>query len=227
MGRMSYRLDALDKATGHVVLGLPELQPEMRINWERHRVPSSSAASAIGCCNGRRGEPTGEADRLEGTLRPPRRGGRDEAGTPHRGTPARRGEALVVRYLIEAKQDLSLVTLEDDRAAGAEPGYDFAGCGMGDRTWYATAGARPPTAYISTTFRGGSLYCWSWRGDRQCRRALQLRSRPSTNYYAPEYAGNSTPARLRVVRPDTSGQWFLSFPHPLISIKKRDKKWLT
>lgn len=201
LGEVTYRPTALDKATGHVVLGLPEPESKMVIRWEgvttdfafggiRYRVTEPAAKAT----------PTGEklaigkevyARRIvNGTSSLVRLTDEREAVA---------GEQLVVRYLIETKQDLSLVTIRDDRAAGAEPGYDFAGYGMSDRTWYGYS-RRETADYIFIDYLQRGKHVIELEATANVAGHFSYGPAEVQSFYAPEYAGNSAGGSLTIRR---------------------------
>lgn len=201
LGEVTYRPTALDKATGHIVLGLPEPESKMVIRWEgvttdfafggiRYRVTEPAAKAT----------PTGEkltigkevyARRIiDGTSSLVRLTDEREAVA---------GEQLVVRYLIETKQDLSLVTIRDDRAAGAEPGYDFAGYGMSDRTWYGYS-RRETADYIFIDYLQRGKHVIELEATANVAGHFSYGPAEVQSFYAPEYAGNSAGGSLTIRR---------------------------
>ncbi len=110
---------------------------------------------------------------------------------------AEKGDKLIVRYLIETEQDLSLVTLVDPRPATSEFGYQFEGYGRGDRFWW----------HYSRRDTEDRLYIdWLPRGRHQIEiEAVASQSGHFTygpaqiqSYYAPEYAGNSSGGTIEI-----------------------------
>ena len=201
LGKVTYRPTALDKATGHIVLGLPKPETETVIRWEgvttdfafggiRYRVTEPAAKAT----------PTGEkltigkevyARRIiDGTSSLVRLTDEREAVA---------GEQLVVRYLIETKQDLSLVTIRDDRAAGAEPGYDFAGYGMSDRTWYGYS-RRETADYIFIDYLQRGKHVIELETTANVAGHFSYGPAEVQSFYAPEYAGNSAGGSLTIRR---------------------------
>lgn len=111
--------------------------------------------------------------------------------------PAIAGQQLIVRYLIEAKQDLSLIQLRDPRLAGAEPGYDFSGIGRADDFWYLYERRESyDRIFIDHLPRGRHLL----ELEATANVAGTFTYGPTTveSYYAPEYAGNSAGGRAVV-----------------------------
>lgn len=201
LGEVTYRPTVLDKATGHIVLGLTEPESKMVIRWEgvttdfafggiRYRVTEPVAKAT----------PTGEkltigkevyARRIiNGTSSLVRLTDEREAVA---------GEQLVVRYLIETKQDLSLVTIRDDRAAGAEPGYDFAGYGMSDRTWYGYS-RRETADYIFIDYLQRGKHVIELETTANVAGHFSYGPAEVQSFYAPEYAGNSAGGSLTIRR---------------------------
>lgn len=201
LGEVTYRPTALDKATGHIVLGLPKPETKTVIRWEgvttdfafggiRYRVTEPAAKAT----------PTGEkltigkevyARRIiDGTSSLVRLTDEREAVA---------GEQLVVRYLIETKQDLSLVTIRDDRAAGAEPGYDFAGYGMSDRTWYGYS-RRETADYIFIDYLQRGKHVIELEATANVAGHFSYGPAEVQSFYAPEYAGNSAGGSLTIRR---------------------------
>ena len=109
------------------------------------------------------------------------------------------GERLVVRYLLDTKQDLSLVTIRDDRAAGAEPGYDFAGYGMSDRTWYGYS-RRETADYIFIDYLQRGKHVIELEATANVAGHFSYGPAEVQSFYAPEYAGNSAGGSLTVRR---------------------------
>lgn len=201
LGEVTYRPTALDKATGHIVLGLPKPETKTVIRWEgvttdfafggiRYRVTEPAAKAT----------PTGEkltigkevyARRIvDGTSSLVRLTDEREAVA---------GEQLVVRYLIETKQDLNLVTIRDDRAAGAEPGYDFAGYGMSDRTWYGYS-RRETADYIFIDYLQRGKHVIELEATANVAGHFSYGPAEVQSFYAPEYAGNSAGGSLTIRR---------------------------
>lgn len=201
LGQVVYHLTALDKATGHIVLGLPKPETKTVIRWEgvttdfafggiRYRVTEPAAKAT----------PTGEkltigkevyARRIiDGTSSLVRLTDEREAVA---------GEQLVVRYLVETKQDLSLVTIRDDRAAGAEPGYDFAGYGMADRTWYAYS-RRETADFIFIDYLPRGKHVIELEATANVAGHFSYGPAEVQSFYAPEYAGNSAGGSLTIRR---------------------------
>lgn len=200
-GKVTYRPTALDKATGHIALGLPKPETKTVIRWEgvttdfafggiRYRVTEPAAKAT----------PTGEkltigkevyARRIvDGTSSLVRLTDEREAVA---------GEQLVVRYLVETKQDLSLVTIRDDRAAGAEPGYDFAGYGMSDRTWYGYS-RRETADYIFVDYLPRGKHVIELEATANVAGHFSYGPAEVQSFYAPEYAGNSAGGSLTIRR---------------------------
>ena len=200
-GKVTYRPTSLDKATGHIVLGLPKPETKTVIRWEgvttdfafggiRYRVTEPAAKAT----------PTGEkltigkevyARRIiDGTSSLVRLTDEREAVA---------GEQLVVRYLVETKQDLSLVTIRDDRAAGAEPGYDFAGYGMSDRTWYGYS-RRETADYIFIDYLQRGKHVIELEATANVAGHFSYGPAEVQSFYAPEYAGNSAGGSLTIRR---------------------------
>lgn len=201
LGEVTYRPTALDKATGHVVLGLPEPESKMVIRWEgvttdfafggiRYRVTEPAAKAT----------PTGEKLTIGKEVYARRI--IDGQSSLVRLTDEREavaGEQLVVRYLIETKQDLSLVTIRDDRAAGAEPGYDFAGYGMSDRTWYGYS-RRETADYIFIDYLQRGKHVIELEATANVAGHFSYGPAEVQSFYAPEYAGNSAGGSLTIRR---------------------------
>lgn len=198
-GKVTYRPTSLDKATGHIVLGLPKPETKTVIRWEgvttdfafggiRYRVTEPAAKAT----------PTGEkltigkevyARRIiDGTSSLVRLTDEREAVA---------GEQLVVRYLVETKQDLSLVTIRDDRAAGAEPGYDFAGYGMSDRTWYGYS-RRETADFIFIDYLPRGKHVIELEATANVAGHFSYGPAEVQSFYAPEYAGNSAGGSLTI-----------------------------
>lgn len=199
--KVTYHPTALDKATGHIVLGLPKPETKTVIRWEgvttdfafggiRYRVTEPAAKAT----------PTGEkltigkevyARRIvDGTSSLVRLTDEREAVA---------GEQLVVRYLVETKQDLSLVTIRDDRAAGAEPGYDFAGYGMSDRTWYGYS-RRETADFIFIDYLPRGKHVIELEATANVAGHFSYGPAEVQSFYAPEYAGNSAGGSLTIRR---------------------------
>ena len=103
---------------------------------------------------------------------------------------ARPGEEVVVRYLIEAKQDLSLVTLYDRRAGGLEQGYDFRGYGVSDRLWWHYA-RRDDVDLIYIDYLPKGKHVLELEAVANVAGAFSYGPASVQSYFAPEYAGNS------------------------------------
>lgn len=114
-------------------------------------------------------------------------------------TNVQKGDKLIVRYLIEAKQDLSLLTIQDPRPATAEFGYDFEGYRFADRLWFDYS--RRDTHdrfYIDYLPRGRhqiELEAVATQSGHFTYGPAQIQS-----YYAPEYTGNSSGGSLDVTK---------------------------
>ena len=201
LGKVTYRPTTLDKATGHIVLGLPKPESKMEIRWDgvttdfafggiRYRVTEPAAKAT----------PTG--DKLTIGKEVYARRIIDGQSSLVRLTDEREavaGEWLVVRYLIETKQDLSLVTIRDDRAAGAEPGYDFAGYGISDRTWYGYS-RRETADYIFIDYLQRGKHVIELEATANVAGHFSYGPAEVQSFYAPEYAGNSAGGSLTVRR---------------------------
>ena len=201
LGEVTYRPTALDKATGHIVLGLPKPETKTVIRWEgvttdfafggiRYRVTEPAAKAT----------PTGEKLTIGKEVYARRI--IDGKSSLVRLTDEREavaGEQLVVRYLIETKQDLSLVTIRDDRAAGAEPGYDFAGYGMSDRTWYGYS-RRETADYIFIDYLQRGKHVIELEATANVAGHFSYGPAEVQSFYAPEYAGNSAGGSLTIRR---------------------------
>ena len=201
LGEVTYRPTALDKATGHIVLGLPKPETKTVIRWEgvttdfafggiRYRVTEPAAKAT----------PTGEKLTIGKEVYARRI--IDGKSSLVRLTDEREavaGEQLVVRYLIETKQDLSLVTIRDDRAAGAEPGYDFAGYGMSDRTWYGYS-RRETADYIFIDYLQRGKHVIELEATANVAGHFSYGPAEVQSFYAPEYAGNSAGGSLTIHR---------------------------
>ena len=114
-------------------------------------------------------------------------------------TNVQKGDKLIVRYLLEAKQDLSLVTIQDPRPAAAEMGYDFEGFRLADRLWFDYSRRdNHDRLYIDYLPRGRhqiELEAVATQSGHFTYGPAQIQS-----YYAPEYAGNSSGGSLEVAR---------------------------
>lgn len=200
-GKVTYHPTALDKATGHIVLGLPKPETKTVIRWEgvttdfafggiRYRVTEPAAKAT----------PTGEKLTIGKEVYARRIV--DGNSSLVRLTDEREavaGEQLVVRYLIETKQDLSLVTIRDDRAAGAELGYDFAGYGMSDRTWYAYS-RRETADFIFIDYLPRGKHVIELEATANVAGHFSYGPAEVQSFYAPEYAGNSAGGSLTITR---------------------------
>ena len=201
LGEVTYRPTALDKATGHIVLGLPKPESKMVIRWEgvttdfafggiRYRVTEPAAKAT----------PTGEKLTIGKEVYARRIiDGRSSLVRLTDEREAVAGEQLVVRYLIETKQDLSLVTIRDDRAAGAEPGYDFAGYGVSDRTWYGYS-RRETADYIFIDYLQRGKHVIELEATANVAGHFSYGPAEVQSFYAPEYAGNSAGGSLTIRR---------------------------
>lgn len=106
------------------------------------------------------------------------------------------GEEVIVRYLIEAKQDLSLVTLSDLRAAGLEQGYDFRGYGISDRLWWSYS-RREDRDEIYIDYLPKGKHVLELRAVANVGGSFSYGPARIQSYYAPEYAGNSSGGSFR------------------------------
>lgn len=201
LGKVTYRPTALDKATGHIVLGLPKPETKTVIRWEgvttdfafggiRYRVTEPAAMAT----------PTGEKLTIDKEVYARRIvNGNSSLVRLTDEREAVTGEQLVVRYLIETKQDLSLVTIRDDRAAGAEPGYDFAGYGMSDRTWYGYS-RRETADFIFIDYLPRGKHVIELEATANVAGHFSYGPAEVQSFYAPEYAGNSAGGSLTITR---------------------------
>ena len=201
LGKVTCRPTALDKATGHIVLGLPKPETKTVIRWEgvttdfafggiRYRVTEPAAKTTL----------TGEKLTVSKEIFARRIVDGDSSLvrlTDEREAVA--GEQLVVRYLVETKQDLSLVTIRDDRAAGAEPGYDFAGYGMSDRTWYGYS-RRETADFIFIDYLPRGKHVIELEATANVAGHFSYGPAEVQSFYAPEYAGNSAGGSLTIRR---------------------------
>lgn len=108
-----------------------------------------------------------------------------------------KGDRLIVRYLLESAQDLSLVELHDARPATSQFGYDFSGYRITDRLWWEYS--RRDThdrIYIDYLPRGRHLI----ELEAIATNSGHFTYGPATiqSYYAPEYAGNSAGGDITV-----------------------------
>ena len=200
-GKVTYRPTALDKATGHIVLGLPKPETKTVIRWEgvttdfafggiRYRVTEPAAKATPTGAKLTIGKEVYARRIVDGTSSLVRLTDEREALA---------GEQLVVRYLVETKQDLSLVTIRDDRAAGAEPGYDFAGYGMSDRTWYGYS-RRETADYIFIDYLPRGKHVIELEATANVAGHFSYGPAEVQSFYAPEYAGNSAGGSLTIRR---------------------------
>ena len=200
-GKVTYRPTALDKATGHIVLGLPKPETKTVIRWEgvttdfafggiRYRVTEPAAKATPTGAKLTIGKEVYARRIVDGTSSLVRLTDEREAVA---------GEQLVVRYLVETKQDLSLVTIRDDRAAGAEPGYDFAGYGMSDRTWYGYS-RRETADFIFIDYLPRGKHVIELEATANVAGHFSYGPAEVQSFYAPEYAGNSAGGSLTIRR---------------------------
>lgn len=103
---------------------------------------------------------------------------------------AQAGEQVIVRYLIESLQDLSLVTLFDRRAAGLEPGYDFRGYGTSDRLWWSYS-RRDDADYVFIDYLPKGKHVLELEVVANVGGSFAYGPVSVQSYYAPEFAGNS------------------------------------
>lgn len=199
VGKYTYHPTAIDKATGHIILGIPEAESHTAISWSG--ITTDFAFGGVRYVvsePAREATPTGE--KLTVTKEIYARRVVDGESTLVRLTEtkeAHAGERLLVRYLIETQQDLSLVTLRDDRAAGAEPGYDFAGYGMSDRTWYSYS-RRETADYIFIDYLPRGKHVLELEATANVAGDFGYGPAEVQSFYAPEYAGNSAGGSLRI-----------------------------
>lgn len=196
----SYSLTPTERITGAVSMLYPGVNQSVSIRWNgvksdyvfggvSYRVTEPSASAT----------PTGEKLTIEKQIfvRQVDTQGNETFQLVTDKSPARKGDKLIVRYLLEAKQDLSLVTVADPRPAASEFGYDFQGYHISDRLWWSYS--RRDTEdriYIDYLPRGKHVLeieaVASNSGDFTYGPA-QIQS-----YYAPEYAGNSSGGKMTV-----------------------------
>lgn len=109
----------------------------------------------------------------------------------------KKGDKLIVRYLIETAQDLSLVVLLDPRPATSEFGYDFEGFRFTDLFWYDYS--RRDThdrIYLDYLPRGRhqiEMEAIATQSGQFIYGPAQIQS-----YYAPEYVANSSGGSLTI-----------------------------
>lgn len=204
VGGERYSLGAEERATGRLVIPLRSLTPAMEIAW-----PGVEAEYVFGGVRYQVSEPisqvTPTGDRLKVHKEIFAR--RITDGKSHLiritpSSPATQGEQLVIRYIVEAAQDLSLVTIKDERTAGAEPGYNFEGYGVNRGTWWGYT-RRETADYIFVDYlsRGEHIFeieATATLGGHFASGPAQVQS-----YYAPEYAGNSGGTYLSI-RPNNT-----------------------
>lgn len=199
VGKYAYHPTALDKATGHIVLGVPEPESRTAISWSG--ITTDFAFGGVRYVvsePAREATPTGEKLTVSKEIYARRIvDGESTLVRLTESKEAHTGERLVVRYLIETQQDLSLVTLRDDRAAGAEPGYDFAGYGMSDRTWYSYS-RRETADYIFIDYLPRGKHVLELEATANVAGDFGYGPAEVQSFYAPEYAGNSAGGSLRI-----------------------------
>lgn len=200
-GREAHRLTPMELSTGVVTLkGVKTKRKKMTVRWNgvesdfvfggiRYLVTEPSASTT----------PTGEKLKVRKQIfvRQVSETGVQTFAEVTPEHPAKKGDRLIIRYTIDAEQDLSLVTLVDPRPACAEMGYDLSGFHRSDRLWWSYS--RRDTEdriYIDYLTRGQhtlQLEATANVGGSFTYGPAQVQS-----YYAPEYAGNSAGGQIEV-----------------------------
>ncbi|MBR8712943.1 MG2 domain-containing protein [Porphyromonas levii] len=193
----NYHLTPQERLTGAVTMAYPAKADQLSVSWSgiesdyvfgglSYLVTEPSAKAT----------PTGDKLKVEKQIfvrQVDSEGNQTFALAEH----VEKGDKLIVRYLIEAEQDLSLVMLVDPRPATSEFGYQFEGYGRGGRFWwhYSRRDAED-RLYIDWLPRGRhqiELEAVASQGGRFTYGPAQIQS-----YYAPEYAGNSSGGTLDI-----------------------------
>ena len=194
IGDMNHPLTLQERALGEIHIPLTSFSPEITIHTKDVRTdylyggvlytvtepaaevtPTGSALKVDRSIYVRRMDPDTHKTRLVAV---------------DRDNPAIKGEPLVVRYTVETDRDLSLLTIEDARPAGAEPGYDFRGYRFSDRIfWVYRRLESTDRLYIDYIPRGKHIL------EMQAVAAHSgiFTAGPAkiTSYFAPEFKGNS------------------------------------
>lgn len=112
-------------------------------------------------------------------------------------SPAYKGEALIVRYTLSTDRDLSLITLQDDRAAASEPGYTLDGHKVSDRVWWAFRRTESTDLiYIDYLPRGRHVL--ELEATATAEGVFVYGPAIAVSYYAPEFVGNSSGGQVSV-----------------------------
>lgn len=197
IGGQSYQLTPEEQTTGVVSMAYPAKAQQLSISWS-----GIESDYVFGGVSYLVTEPSAKATRTGEKLKIEKQvyvrqldaeGNQTFALAEH----VKKGDKIIVRYLIEAAQDLSLVSVIDARPATSEFGYDFEGYRSGDYFWW----------HYSRRDTHDRLYIdYLPRGRHQIElEAVASQSGSFTygpaeiqSYYTPEYAGNSSGATLKV-----------------------------
>ena len=197
-----YKLNAEEIARGYVKLRYPNLTDEMTITWMgidsdyifggiRYLVTEPSKHAT----------PTGEKLKVRKQIfvRQVSSNGEQKFEEVTETQPARKGDKLIIRYTIDAQQDLSLVVLVDPRPAGAEFGYDFNGFRFGDKLWW-TYSRRDQEDRIYMDYIPRGQHTIELEATASNSGTYTYGPAKIQSYYAPEFAGNSAGGSIQVER---------------------------
>lgn len=197
VGGQSYHLTPEERMTGTISMEYPAKADQLTITWSG--VESDYVFGGLSYLvtePSAKATPTGDKLKVEKQIYV-RQVDSEGKQTFALADQVKKGDKLIVRYLIEAEQDLSLVTLVDPRPATSEFGYQFEGYGRGDRFWwhYSRRDAED-RLYIDWLPRGRHLIeieAIASQSGHFTYGPAQIQS-----YYAPEYAGNSSGGTLQI-----------------------------
>lgn len=199
VGGATHTLTPIERATGRVMLPISDIESHMDVSW-----PGIDAEYIFGGLRYQVSEPIREVTPTGEKLTVLKEiyARRIIAGKPQLmrvtvDNPALQGEQLVVRYLVETAQDLSLVTIKDERSAGAEPGYDFEGFGISDRVWWGY-NRRETADYLFINYLPRGKHTFEIEATATLGGYFAYGPAQVQSYYAPEYAGNSAGGYLSV-----------------------------
>ncbi|MDO5017227.1 MAG: alpha-2-macroglobulin family protein [Porphyromonas sp.] len=192
-----HQLSPVEKLTGAVSLRYPSDRGQVSISW--HGIDSDYTFGGLSYTVRQKSvDVTATGEKL--TVRKEiyvRKVDAQGNQTFVRANDVQKGDRLIVRYYIEAAQDLSLIFIQDPRPATSEFGYDFRGFRFGDRVRYEYSRRDDhDRIYIDYLPRGRhqiELEAVATQSGDYTYGPAQIRS-----YYAPEYAGNSAGGRIQV-----------------------------
>lgn len=104
---------------------------------------------------------------------------------------------VIVRYIVDAEQDLSLVQIRDNRPAGLEFGTDFRGFSFGDRAWWYYRRLNT-TDIIQIDYLPKGKHVFELTSTSPFEGKFHFGPANVVSIYAPEFAGNSSGGVLYV-----------------------------